>query len=325
MHPAHLWSLPTQPASRALLRASGVSDSMIRAQLRAGRLVAVRQGVYLAASAWPEDDPAQHIVRARAEVVRNPAAVLSHQSAAVVWGLPDPGFEHWHDRPVSVTLPAGGHESRSGQRCHHTGPLPAAEVHADDAGYPVTSPARTAVDLAADLPLPQALVVLDGAARVICRSLVTTARRRDYANPRLAAAAVELMAEAARTVRADRLRTALALVDPSRESAAESLSAGQIELAGLPQPRYQAEIRTHHGSFYPDCLWEEQGLIGECDGAVKYSDASAYELEKEREQILRDLGYGVVRWLAKEIMLRPWVVTDRISRELAARGFRPPK
>ena len=128
-------------------------------------------------------------------------------------------------------------------------------MYADDAGYPVTSPARTAVDLAADLPLPQALVVLDGAARVICRSLVTTARRRDYANPRLASAASELMADAARTVRANRLRPALVLVNPSRESAAESLSAGHIELAGPRQPRYQAEIRTHHGSFYPDCLW----------------------------------------------------------------------
>lgn len=325
MHRSHPWILPTQPATRAILHARGVTDAMIRAQLGADRLVAVRQGVYLAASAWPEDLAGQHVVRAHAEQTRNPAAVLSHQSAAVVWGLPNPGFERWHEQPVAVTLPAAGHHSRHRDRSHYVGPLPPSEVLTDEAGYQVTSPARTAVDLATGLPLPEALVVLDGAARLICQSLVTAVRRRDYANPRLAGAATELMTDAARTVRAGRLRPALELVNPARESAAESLSAGHIELAGLPRPRYQAEVRTAHGLFYPDCLWEEFGVIGECDGAVKYAEASAFVLEKEREQVLRDLGYAVVRWLAKEIMLTPWVVIDRITRELASRGFRRPK
>ena len=65
----------------------------------------------------------------------------------------------------------------------------------------MTSPARTAVDLAADLALPEALVVLDAAARRICESLVPRVRRRDYANPRLAGAATALLIDAA-----DRLR-----------------------------------------------------------------------------------------------------------------------
>jgi hypothetical protein len=33
--------------------------------------------------------------------------------------------------------------------------------------------------------------------------------------------------------------------------------------------------------------------------------------------VLRDLGYRFVRWLAKEIMLRPDVVMERIARALA--------
>jgi len=181
----------------------------------------------------------------------------------------------------------------------------------------VTTPARTAVDLAADLPLPEALVLLDGAARLICASLVNQVRRRDYANPQLVRAAVELLEQAATTVRATRLRPALALVNPSRESVAESLSAGHMQLSGLPTPRFQAEIRTPIGTLYPDFLWEDLKLIGECDGAIKYNDASGYVLEKEREQVLRDLGYRFVRWLAKEIMLRPDVVMERIARALA--------
>ena len=55
-------------------------------------------------------------------------------------------------------------------------------------------------------------------------------------------------------------------------------------------------------------------LIGECDGAVKYADAQGYVREKEREQALRDQGYAMVRWQAKEIMLRPEVVVERVAR-----------
>ncbi|MFT4110901.1 DUF559 domain-containing protein [Propionicimonas sp.] len=186
----------------------------------------------------------------------------------------------------------------------------------DDAGYRVTTPARTAVDLAVGRPLPEALVLFDSAARLVCQSMVLAPRRRDYANPRLAAAAIEALSQATRTVRASRLAPAVALTDPSRESVAESLSAGHIELAGLPRPRYQAEIRTASGLFYPDCFWEEANLVGECDGAMKYAEGSAYVLEKEREQILRDLGFRVVRWLAREIMLTPQVVIDRVARAL---------
>ena len=38
--------------------------------------------------------------------------------------------------------------------------------------------------------------------------------------------------------------------------------------------------------------------------------------EKLREQVLRDLGFRIVRWLAREIMVEPWVVVERVAREL---------
>jgi len=284
---------------------------MLRTRLGSGDLVQVRRGVYLRTDAWPADAAGQHVVAARAELTVHTAAVVSHQSAALILGLPTPGFGHWEDLPVSVTLPVTGNSTSSATVIHHTGPLPVGQVQRDKEGYLVTT-ARTAVDL----PLPEALVLLDSAARLICASLVNQIRRRDYANPQLVRAAVDLLEQAATTVRATRLRPALALVNPSRESVAESLSAGHMQLGGLPTPRFQAEIRTPVGTLYPDFLWEGLKLIGECDGAVKYNDASGYVLEKEREQVLRDLGYRFVRWLAKEIMLRPDVVMERIARAL---------
>ena len=203
--------LPRQPATRAVLLASGLTPQMIRTQLASGRLMRVRRGVFLDAERWPEEPAARHLVIARAELVVHPVAVMSHQSAAIVWGLPHPGFASWTDEPPAVTLPADGRvKSASGAAVrHHVARLPLGQVTDDEEGYPVTT-------------------------------------------------------------------------------------------------------------FYPDCLWPEQGLVGECDGAVKYADASAYVREKEREQALRDQGWRVVRWLAREIMLRPGVVVERVARALGA-------
>lgn len=93
------WILPTQPATRALLAATGVSDEMIRTQLASGRLRRVRRGVFVAADSWPTDPGGLHLLLAHAEQVANPDAVLSHQSAGVAWGLPSPGFSAWADSP----------------------------------------------------------------------------------------------------------------------------------------------------------------------------------------------------------------------------------
>lgn len=105
---------------------------------------------------------------------------------------------------------------------------------------------------------------------------------------------------------------------PSPESAAESLTAGHLHVAGLPIPLFQAPIRTRLGTLYPDFFWEDRRLIGECDGAIKGSDPTAYVREKEREQVLRDDDYRFVRWLGKEIVFTPLVVMSRIERALAA-------
>lgn len=312
------WLLPNQPITTAGLLASGISKDMLATQLRTGSLVRPRQGVYLARSAWPEDPSDQRLVVARAELAANPDAVLSHQSAALAWGLPAP-VRPWSEHPVSVTLPAGaGFRSTNGRAVHHVADLPPDDITCDADGYPITTLARTGVDLAAGLPLPDALVILDAVARSLCAGFVTVPRRSDYANPKLVEAARAALARVAQQRRRTGLARAIELTEPCRESPAESLSAGQFELAGLPRPRFQAAVRTPQGIFFPDCLWPDQRLVGECDGAVKYTDANAYVLEKEREQILRDVGLGVVRWLAKEIMARPSEVVLRVQRALDA-------
>lgn len=170
--------------------------------------------------------------------------------------------------------------------------------------------ARTASDLATGIELPEALVVLDAAARLLVQDFVTDARRRDYLNPRL----IEAARNAIATVNPG--LPALALLHPARESAAESLSAGHFHLAGLPTPLFQAPIETPAGTLFPDFYWPEHRLIGECDGAVEGEDPRAYVKEKRREQVFLDLDFGVVRWLGGEIMTVPARVVGRVGRAL---------
>ncbi|HSN11455.1 MAG TPA: DUF559 domain-containing protein, partial [Propionibacteriaceae bacterium] len=173
-----------------------------------------------------------------------------------------------------------------------------------------------AVDLAAGLDLPSALVLCDAGLRKVVEAMVSRPQRGDYANPRLTRAARELLEQAAVAHGRAGLTTALALADPARESVPESLTAGHLHVAGLPTPLFQHRLPSRLGPLYPDFYWPDLNLIGECDGAVKYADALGFVSEKEREQVLRDLGYGIVRWLAKEIMVTPHVVVDRIARAM---------
>lgn len=315
--PKHI-ILPTRPASRQSLLAAGVTPRTLRTHLTSGTLVTVRYGVYVSAEHWPAEVAEQHQVRARAETVVLPDAVISHNSAALVWGLPTPGFDAWWETPPTITLPSEGHRSRRGPARHVRGSFAAGDVVADDQGYPVTSLARTAVDLALGRELPGALVLFDAAARTIIGSMVSSPRRHHYAHGPLVDQVRVMFDGAAASKRTVRLAAPIKWFDPARESPAESLSAGHMIIAGLPLPSCQAELRTEAGRFYPDFYWKDRRLIGECDGAVKYREPAGYVAEKEREQALRDLGYRIVRWQAREIMTEPHRVVERIARALDA-------
>ena len=53
----------------------------------------------------------------------------------------------------------------------------------------------------------------------------------------------------------------------------ESLSRVRLCDAGLPEPRLQVPIYDEDGLIgYVDMLWEDLGVVGEADGALKYGD-----------------------------------------------------
>lgn len=312
------FALPAQPTRGRDLVSLGISKRRINTAVVSGRLMRLRRGVYLDPARWPTEPMAQHLLRAQAEQAFQPDAVVSHRSAAAVWGLPLSG-EDWLTEPVWITLPSGGgfRSERSAQLIQQTATLPPHHVAVSD-DLRLTSPARTAVDLVKRSELAEALVILDAVLRILCRDMLLQPRRRDFANQRLIAAAKTPVLEAIDRLGVARARPFLDYAEPTRETPVESLSFGYVVVAELPLPTCQAPVQTPIGTLYPDFLWPERRLIGEVDGRIKYTDAEVMMREKAREQVLRDLGFQIVRWTGREIRLQPQVVMARIARALNA-------
>lgn len=317
------WAPPRVPTRSRDLQAAGVSHHKIADEVARGLLVQLRRGVYVAASAVPADPRERHLLHALAEQTADPRLVASHGTAGLLWGLPWGGEGAMAaGQPVLAAQRGGSLRSGSTRTARIVvTELPDHQVARTVAGLRVTTRSRTAVDIAAG-SLPELLVTLDAALRAECQEIPSVHRRRDLENPRIHGAGRSGLLDAMKVARpkdAD-LHRALSLADPRRETPIESLSAGHFVLAELPLPIPQVRIHTVLGPVYPDFLWPEHRLIGEADGAVKYETRDAMLKEKEREQVLRDLGFTIVRWTGKEIRLRPALVVDRVARALAATG-----
>jgi very-short-patch-repair endonuclease len=123
--------------THAQLLNAGFSPDKIHRWVKAGHLIALHRGVY-AVGHLP---PSPHAKAMAALLACGPTAVLSHRSAAQLWGLIR------YDGPIEVT--AANTRRRSGVVVHRHR-LTEAEItrHWD---LPVTTPARTLTDLAATL------------------------------------------------------------------------------------------------------------------------------------------------------------------------------
>jgi hypothetical protein len=128
--------------TREQLLKLGLGKDAIHHRTRAGLLIRVHLGVYAVGHARRDA-----IGRAMAAVLAcGPGAVLSHHSAAALWG-----FRKWRGGPIEVIAP--GKHSRPGIEAHRC----AIERRAVTRhwGIPVTKPARTLVDIRHTLPEKQ--------------------------------------------------------------------------------------------------------------------------------------------------------------------------
>ena len=201
-----------------------------------------------------------------------PGTVLSGTSALWNMGIPlvDP------DDPVEVIVPPGSTvRNRSEIRVRRDVLLPG-EVMRGALG-PMTTPARTAFDVARMGPPLQTVPLLD--------ALV----RRTNVRPE------QVLAVAAAHPRArwlSRVAPALDLVDPGAESVRESELRVLIALGGLPRPKTQHRIFTPEGRFVArvDLAWLLLRIACEYDGAY-HDDPAQIRHDRARLNAIRRAGW----------------------------------
>lgn len=216
-------------------------------------------------------------------------AVLSHASAAAFWGLPRLGA--WPVR-AQVTVPSAKTSTANRWTYKHASPLPDGDV-LEFPGFRVTTPLRTAIDVALMSSFRQSVVALD-------HGLHTGLFDQDEL--------LDLGTRLTTARNARRVRRAVSFADPRADRPGESLSRVVIHEGGFEAPELQKHFPNPTGpDAFGDFWWKECGRVGEFDGEVKYRDArmrsgrSPEQVvidEKNRENWLaRQPGVnGVVRW-----------------------------
>jgi very-short-patch-repair endonuclease len=229
------------------------------------------------------------LTRAMAAVLASGrGAVLSHRSAAALWDI-DP---RWGD-VVDVTSP-GGRQHR-GVVVHRSRTLTALDV-TKHAGVPVTTVARTLIDLAD---------VLDDLA--LARA-VNEARLRGLRLEKLGV----LLARSPGRRAAARLRDLVGHADTPTRSVLEDRFVAFVERYELPRP----EINQRIAGYEVDMLWRPQRLVAELDGRRFHESPRSFERDREKDACLVASGYRVVRITWRRLADQPAREAQRLRKLL---------
>jgi len=285
----------------AELAAAGVSRGQLRRLVRRGAWLRLAHGVFAPVelvAAETGDRSGEHAVRATAALAGlGSVAVVSHHSAALIHGMELLG--RLPVETVTLTRPPG---STSRRTCRtgirfHIAELPAGHV-VNRRGLPVTSAARTVVDLARASAFRAGVVVADSALR---------SRRVSKADLDLC------LTTCARWPGIQNARRVVAFADGRAESVLESISRVAFDDLGLPPPDLQAWVGDKDEVIgRADFLWRAYRTVGEADGALKYADPARAIAQLERDARLREAGFEVVHFTWRDVTRTPDEVMARI-------------
>jgi very-short-patch-repair endonuclease len=256
----------------------GLDRRAINRRAAAGRLHRKHRGVY----AVGRSDLTVKGHWMAAALAYGPSAVISHRTAAALWGI---GTSTWK---IDVTTPHSK-ASRDNIR-HHTAPLPPEDVTTHD-GIPVTTIARTILDVAATLRMDPLTRVLENADRAELADLnalndVMARRPKAPGRPKL------------RAVLDDYRGTA------DTRSGLERDFRALIKKAKLPEPQFNVVV----AGVLADVYWPQWRLVVELDHPNYHSSPRAFENDRLRDIKLMKAGYRVIRVTAKRLNREPAAV-----------------
>lgn len=309
-------------------RRVGVTAKQLRTVCDHHLVERIRRGRYRIADL---SAPIGGAVALRAALGVIPDAVVSHHSAAMLHGLPEVGVGSRVDRPT-FTRPGNHHRDGIGFRV--SGSALAQDEIVQIGGFEVTSVARTAIDIARTAKMPGALAVTDAAARSLIGQSIgvdpQTANgieaigrlRQAVRNPELVRKVQrDFYRSIARMTAWNGIgwaRLAVRHMNPAAESVLESVSRWSMIVSDLPLPQIGVPVADADGTTrWLDFWWPHRRLVGEADGAVKYTSREVLLAEKRREDALRAVVGGFVRWDWTEAVVSPHLMVSKIRRALA--------
>jgi Protein of unknown function (DUF559) len=254
--------------AQSQLIALGLTPQAIYRRRLRGNLIGLHRGVYAVG----------HIAltaRSRelaAVLACGPEAILSHRSAAALWGL-----RRTSSPRIEVTAPRG-RKGPAGITVHRSRVIHPEDRAAVDT-IAVTSVARTLVDLADVASLPALERAINEAELLGLFDLAALERTLERLPNRRGRG---------------RLRGALALYLPS---AAFTRSKGERDFIrlcadhGLPQPSANLAIAGEE----VDLIWTDARVIVEIDGRAVHGTTRAFHEDRRRDRALATKGFQVVR------------------------------
>jgi very-short-patch-repair endonuclease len=258
-------------------------------RLATGRLHRLHRGVYLVGHPVPPP----FALETAALLCCGDRAVLSHGSAAALWGFGARGSM------IDVTISGRERRNLAGVRVHCVRVLSMTEVRRRQA-LPLTSPARTLLDLAEERSLDE------------LEQAVAEARRSSLVRDG------ELEAQVKRSPGRHGVKPLRALL--KREggpafirSEAERRLLALIRRARLPPPRCNALVAGHEVDF----LWPTRKLVVEFDSWEFHRGRDAFEKDRRRDADLLLAGYHVLRITWRRLVEEPEAVIAQIATALA--------
>ncbi|MCV7283952.1 hypothetical protein H7J87_01275 [Mycolicibacterium wolinskyi] len=244
------------------------AGTLTRHELRS-RFIAVHRDVYVA-----RDTPPSAVLRAKACWLRSRRrGILAGFSAAALHGA------RWIDAGLPAYIIDTNHRPARG--------IVAWGDAVDDdeicliGGIRLTTPARTAMDLACKFPEDTAIAAIDALAR---------AARLKMADIELAAA----RHSGRKGIK--QARASIALVDPGAESPQETWLRLLVVRAGYPPPNTQYPVRNEYGALIGDVdlAWPELKIAVEYEGR-HHTDPNVLRKDIARVDEMTDNGWIVIR------------------------------
>ncbi|MGZ4572937.1 MAG: DUF559 domain-containing protein [Blastococcus sp.] len=226
-------------------------------------------------------------------------AVVSHQSAAALWGLQVPPQPD--DRRVHLTVATGSAVRGRADRVIHRSPLYRGDVVRREA-FVRTSPSRTWADLAGVLQPGALLAVTDQLLALGCS--VNELDQQLARRPRGRGVA--------------RARAVLPVADARAESPMESVLRWLVHSSGLPAPELQYDVHTAGGRFIgrADLVWPARKVLVEFDGDL-HRDRDVFVHDLRRQNQLMAEGWIILRFSSADVLGRPNEVVAQFRAALA--------